>query len=142
MIRITLEKNDSGISFDIDTHFRTAILGENGIGKTSILESIAARSSKHDWLSVHVPSDVRIAFFSQIETNKGALSGGEHTKERLKTLFSEKADLYVLDEPTNHLDVMTQLVLRDAFLKYSGALILVSHDKKFLEEQAFIHIGL
>ena len=133
MIHITLEKNDLDISFDIDTNFRTVILGENGIGKTSILESIAGKSSKYEWLSVHVPKNIRINYLSQIETNTASLSGGEHTKQRLVKLFSEEADLYVLDEPTNNLDVKNVDWLKRYIIENKLPIIFTSHDIDFID---------
>ena len=104
MIWVRFEKQETQFSFDIDTHFRVAILGENGIGKTSILGSIAAHASTLEWLSVHVPEHLTVAYFSQITEKMEPISGGEHTKKRLVELFATDADLYVLDEPTNNLD--------------------------------------
>jgi macrolide transport system ATP-binding/permease protein len=136
MIRVTLEKQDNKISFDIDMNFRTAILGENGIGKTSILKSIVAKASKDDWLSVAVPESVTVAYLSQIEPNLTTLSGGEHTKERLMKLFSEKADLYILDEPTNNLDEQNIEWLKDHILKNKLPIIFTSHDIDFIDHIA------
>lgn len=136
MIQITLEKNDIEMSFDIDTNFRTAILGENGIGKTSILESIANKSSKNEWLSVHVPKNTRVGFLSQIETNMKSLSGGEHTKQRLEALFSGEADLYVLDEPTNNLDEKNIEWLNRYIIENKLPIIFTSHNIDFIDNVA------
>lgn len=136
MIHIELEKESNEIAFDIDYNFRTAILGENGIGKSTILRAIAHKSSQHDWLNVEVPKNLRITYFSQIEKNKSVLSGGEHTKQRLDKLFSESADVYILDEPTNNLDSKNITWLKKYILKNRLQVVFTSHDIDFINEIA------
>ncbi|MBC7877094.1 MAG: ATP-binding cassette domain-containing protein [Anaerolineales bacterium] len=61
-----------------------------------------------------------------------ALSGGERNRLLLARLFAQPANLLVMDEPTNDLDVETLEILEDLLLDYEGTLLLVSHDRAFL----------
>ncbi len=61
------------------------------------------------------------------------LSGGEHNRLLLAKLFARPANLIVLDEPTNDLDIETLELLEDILLEYTGTLLLVSHDREFLD---------
>jgi ATP-binding cassette subfamily F protein 3 len=62
------------------------------------------------------------------------LSGGQKTRLRFAKLFSHQTDFLVLDEPTNHLDRLSWQVLVQAIRDFQGTVLLISHDRKFIDE--------
>ena len=98
----------------------------------SLIKRVAARDSYH--------FDVRIrtvlggmGFGERYGQKADTMSGGERTKLKLCRLLLEEPDLLILDEPTNHLDLSTLFWLEEYLASYKGALMLVSHDRYFLD---------
>lgn len=68
------------------------------------------------------------------------MSGGWIMRARLARLLVMEPDLLLLDEPTNHLDLLALLWLQNYLKNYSGAVLLISHDRQFMEEHR--HAGV
>lgn len=69
----------------------------------------------------------------RIRTPAKALSGGEQNRAILAKVFSKPANILVLDEPTNDLDIETLELLEDLLLNFDGTVLIVSHDRKFMD---------
>jgi len=80
--------------------------------------------------------------FDQVRSPVGTLSGGERNRLLLAKIMALKSDLLIMDEPTNDLDMDTLDLLEDALGDYEGTLLLVSHDREFLDRTVASVIAL
>lgn len=78
----------------------------------------------------------------QMEITVGELSGGEQARLLIAQLMLEPADVLLLDEPTNDLDIPTLEVLEESLAEFPGVVVLVTHDRYFLEQVTNLVIGL
>jgi ATP-binding cassette subfamily F protein uup len=93
---------------------------------------------------VHVAGWAKRFLFraEQLETAVGRLSGGEQARVLIARLIVQPADLLLLDEPTNDLDIPTLEVLEESLLEFTGALVLVTHDRYLLDRVSTAVMGL
>ncbi len=106
----------------------------------SVWENISGGADELDLGGVKVNSRAYCAGFNfkgpDQQKKVGTLSGGERTRVHLARLLKSGANLILLDEPTNDLDVDTLRALEDGLLDFGGCLVLVSHDRWFLDRIA------
>ena len=164
-----------GINLDIKRGEKVAFIGQNGIGKTTLLRTLQGlqkpAAGRFRWCdhvkisyydqelkTLHPDKLVidelwdRFRFLKEGEVRSllgsvlltgdnvykkvGVISGGERAKLMFAIMSMERGNVLVLDEPTNHLDMATREVLEEALAAYEGSLIMVSHDRYFLNRVA------
>ncbi|GAW51068.1 MULTISPECIES: ABC-F family ATP-binding cassette domain-containing protein [unclassified Nocardioides] len=114
-------------------------IGEIDQARTGLAEDLPLGDAVEAQLPELAPGDVRtlLAKFGlkadQVASTVGRLSPGERTRAALALLQGRGVNLLVLDEPTNHLDLPAIEQLEDALASYDGALLLVSHDRRLLD---------
>lgn len=164
------------LNFDVKRGDRIAIIGDNGVGKTTLLKILNSKlNSDEGFVSIGTgvspilydqeQSDLTLTntIFEEILeaypylTNTeirsylasflfygddvfksiDLLSGGEKCRINLLKVMLSGSNCLLLDEPTNHLDIMSRESLEDAILDYNGTIILISHDRYFLNKVAY-----
>ena len=102
-----------------------------------------------DWIDVrgtrkHVQAYLKDFLFDPkiVDTKVGILSGGERSRLLLAREFARTANLLVLDEPTNDLDLETLDLLQEVIADFDGTVLIVSHDRDFLDRTVTITLGL
>ena len=102
-----------------------------------------------DWIDVrgvrkHIQGYLKDFLFDPglVEARVGTLSGGERSRLLLAREFARKSNLLVLDEPTNDLDLETLDLLQEVIADYDGTVLIVSHDRDFLDRTVTVTLGL
>ncbi len=101
------------------------------------IENLNAYISSHDCYSVEVKIKTVLngmGFIDKYNQVVDTMSGGEKTRLKLARLLLEQPDLLILDEPTNHLDISTLFWLEEYLSAFKGAILVVSHDRYFLDK--------
>lgn len=163
----------NNLNIDIKRGEKTALIGENGRGKTTLLKIIMNELEPDQGISV-LGKNVFIGYYDQEQSNLNPentiidevwddfpelttteirnalasflftgddvfkkislLSGGEKCRINLLKLILSKSNFLLLDEPTNHLDIMSREALENAILGYDGTVLVISHDRYFLNK--------
>ncbi|WP_295883477.1 ribosomal protection-like ABC-F family protein [uncultured Anaerococcus sp.] len=163
------------ISFNLYRNERTAIIGENGVGKTTLFRIVMGEEMPSAG-KVKLGQSVNIGYFDQeqkslnltntifeeisetypmmtnfeirsylakfmfygddVDREISELSGGERTRISLLKLMISDTNFILMDEPTNHLDIDSKEILEDAILDYEGTMLIISHDRYFLNKIA------
>jgi ATP-binding cassette subfamily F protein uup len=102
-----------------------------------------------DWIEVlgvkkHIHGYLKDFLFdpNMVEARIGTLSGGERSRLLLAREFARRSNLLVLDEPTNDLDLETLDLLQEVIADYDGTVLIVSHDRDFLDRTVTLTLGL
>ena len=113
-----------------------AQIQEKTLGEENTVYQVIENEATGEWAKVHKIRGLLGAFLfgeEDIDKKVKVLSGGEKSRLALAKLLLDPVNLLILDEPTNHLDIASKEILKNALLKYDGTLIVVSHDRDFLQ---------
>ncbi len=141
-VLLQLEKQDSGTISHSD-RLQVAYFEQNRDQldpDVSLLRSVCPHGDQviYRGRPLHIRSYLEKFLFSYdtMDMNIGSLSGGEQSRVLLAKLMLTEANVLVLDEPTNDLDIPTLHVLEEALTQFEGAILLVTHDRFFLDRVA------
>ena len=126
-----------GVSLTVAPHDRIGVLGPNGIGKSTLLRVLAGLEQPDSGTVSREPGTMVVTYLAQ-ESHAAGLSGGEAARRQLEAILTTDADVLLLDEPTNDLDVVGRELLERFLARHHGGLVVVSHDRAFLERTSRI----
>lgn len=150
-------------TYNFQRYDKVGIVGRNGAGKTSFIDVLTGNSGGEITGVIERGESLQIGYYRQqgmtfnpddtvldivndthllnqflfphdmLSTRVSKLSGGERRRLYLLTILMRKPNLLILDEPTNDLDIVTLNILEEYLESYHGSLIVVSHDRHFLD---------
>ena len=125
------------INLDLKLGEKVGIVGENGADKTTLVNIITGNSVATSGEVIWYKEGIKVGYMKQATdyTNlQSSLSGGERTKALLKSIIYGDFNLLILDEPTNHLDYEGVSWLIKKVNEFKGTIIIISHDRYFLDK--------
>ena len=120
------------LSLTVTPSSRVGVVGPNGIGKSTLLRVLAGLEEPDSGTIKREPPDLSVAYLAQ-QLDMAGLSGGEAARRKLEAILTADADVLLLDEPTNDLDFAALQSLEHFVQKHRGGLVVVSHDRAFME---------
>ncbi|AYC30741.1 ribosomal protection-like ABC-F family protein [Paenisporosarcina cavernae] len=109
---------------------RIGLVGKNGSGKSTLLQVI---DTKGKGITGSIEVNGTCVLLPQLKEQIGHLSGGELTQKIINEGFEKKPDIFLADEPTSHLDLAFVNKIEQQWKRFRGTLVVVSHDREFLD---------
>jgi ATPase subunit of ABC transporter with duplicated ATPase domains len=125
------------VSLIVSPKDRIGVLGPNGIGKSTLLRILAGLEQPDSGTVSREPGTMVVTYLAQ-ESHVPGRSGGEAARDQLQAILTTDADVLLLDEPTNDLDFAGLELLERFLARHGGGLVVVSHDRAFLERMSRI----
>ncbi len=130
-----LEPSQGSINYGVNVKraYFSQLTAENMNQDNTVFEELSSVASDYDELQKRNFLGAFLFSNEDIYKKVSVLSGGEKSRLALLKILIQKANFLILDEPTNHLDEDTKQIFQKALLDYSGTIIIVSHDRFFLD---------
>lgn len=130
---LSQESPDSGNIRILDSTYIGNIEQEDSfLANDTILSYLERKSDTPEWECAKLASEFQFVN-SDLQKKVTSFSGGYQMRIKLMAMLLQKPNLLLLDEPTNYLDLQTLLLLEDFLKQYKGAYLIISHDRRFLE---------
>ena len=121
------------VSFTISEGEKVGLLGKNGSGKSTLFKILMGEETTDSGHVSFSPKTIQVGYLSQVADDDNPLSSGQKLKKRFREILTSKPDVLLLDEPTNHLDWQGLQWLEKSVKSFPGPVLLVSHDRYFLD---------
>jgi len=121
------------VSLVVPPRARIGLVGPNGAGKSTLLRLLARLEEPDAGRIRRTPPELEVGYLAQERNGAGTRSGGQETRAALSAVLRGGFDVLLLDEPTNDLDFAGLASLERALAKHPGSVVVVSHDRAFLD---------